>query len=195
MITLEEAEKELAQLDQQPFSVPLLSWAPIVKAAFQAMPKRSWIFSGIRARIGAIYRGVSVGRLVDPRDGARPYKLAPASDHPARRALQAVGCALHTQQATLCILADAALAEGAFYQALDMAARFQAPVTFLLIRYPIDKPDAPLSPQSTLSIKDICTTNLISYIHAQADEQSISDAMLQACQSLKPTLIETLLEK
>ena len=195
MITLEEAEKKLAQIDLLPFSIPLLSWTPIIKAIFKTMPKRTWIFSGARARIGAVYRGVSVGRLADPKAGAKPYKIAPNSNHSARRALQAVGSALHTQQPTLCILADAALAQGEFYQALELSSRYQAPVIFVLIRYPIDQPGSPLVSQSTLSIQDLCTQNNIAYIHSQAEEHTIRAHVQHACQSLKPILIETKLEK
>ena len=154
MEALEQAEQELISLKPQPFYVPLGNWAPIIAGAFSGFSNRYWIFSSPRARIGATLRGVSVQRIIKPSDGARPYKLAPSSFHPARRALQAVGSSLVTQDPTLCILADAALAHGEFFQALNLAGQRQCPVIFLLIRFPIDD-SAPIAQQHVSQLSDV----------------------------------------
>ena len=194
-MTLEAAEQELALLDVQDITIPLLSWKPIVQAAFSAMPKRCWIFPGSRARIGATLRGVSVQRLANPLDGAKPYKIAPSSRHPARRALHAVGAALHTQQPTLCILADAALAQGALTQALNLAGKTQAPVIFLVVRFPLDNVDSPLSKQLYADLSSLCQSYHIAFSDAPPNEASIKEHIETACQSHTPTLIQTILEK
>ena len=194
MTSLEQAEQELIALDPQPFYIPLGKWEPIVKGAFSGMSNRHWIFASPRARIGATIRGVSAQRILMPHDGARPYKLAPSSFHPARRALQAVGSALASKEPTLCILGDAALAHGEFAQALNLAGQQQSPVIFLVIRFPIDN-TAPISQQHISKISDVATVHKISYIYAEPTAESIENAVQSACKNLSPTLIETTLEK
>ena len=194
-MTLEAAEKELALLDVQDFTIPLLSWKPVVQAAFSSMPKRCWIFPGSRARVGAILRGASVQRLADPLNGAKPYKIAPSSTHSARRALHAVGAAIHTQQPTLCILADAALAQGAWTQALNLAGKTQAPVIFLVLRFPLENVGSPLSKQLYADLSSICQSYRLTFMDAPPHEESIKKHIELACQSHTPTLIQTILEK
>ena len=159
------------------------------------MPKRSWVFSGTRARIGAVLRGSSVQRLADPLAGAKPYKIAPSSSHPARRCLQAIGTAIHTQNPTLCIIADAALAQGAFTQALDLAGTHNAPIIFLVIRFPLNKEGSPLVAQSNADLSSLCSSYHIAFTDVQPQEEAIKHHIELACQSHTPSLIQTILEK
>ena len=193
-MTLEQAESALIELNPQPFYVPLGKWAPIVEGAFTGMSARHWIFAGPRSRIGATLRGAKPQRVLNPEDGAKPYKIAPSSHHPARRALHAVGSALATRQPTLCILGDAALASGEFHQALSVSVQYQCPTTFLVIRHPLTD-DAPVSKQYTTSIKSIAQSLGMQYQHVSAQKETIETAVQHAAESLLPYLIETTLEK
>ena len=193
-MTLEQAENELIDLCPVPFYVPLGKWAPIIEGAFRGMSTRHWIFAGPRGRIGATLRGAKPKRVLDAKDGAKPYKLAPTSHHPARRALHAVGSSLATQQPTLCILGDAALACGEFHQALSVSVQYQCPTTFLVIRHPLTD-DAPVSKQYTTSIKSIAQSLGMQYQHVSAQKETIETAVQHAAESLLPYLIETTLEK
>jgi len=194
MTSLEQAEQALIALEPQPFYVPIGNWAPIIKGAFSAMSNRHWIFASPRARIGITLRGASAERVLHPHEGARPYKFAPSSYHPARRALQAVGSAIHTQEPTLCILGEAALAQGAFAQALNLAGQLQVPIILLIIRFPLDS-NAPIAQQQLAALSSLADTHQFSYSHVAPTKEAISKAVEQACATLSPTLIETTLEK
>ena len=193
MTSLEQAEQELIALNPQPFYVPLGKWTPIIEGAFQAMSSRHWIFAGPRARVGVTLRGANPNRLLDPHSGAKPYKLAPSSDHPARRALHAVGSAIATEKPTLCILGDAALAHGHFAQALDLAHQHKCPIIFLVIRFPITE-HAPICEQSTIQLSMLAQANDIAYSSIAPQKESIEKAITEACQSLSPILNEATLE-
>lgn len=194
MESLEQAEKELISLKPQPFYVPLGKWTPVILGAYSGFSNRHWIFTSPRARVGATLRGVSIQRIIHPSEGARPYKLAPSSFHPARRALQAVGSSLVSLEPTLCILGDAALAHGEFFQALNLAGQQQCPVVFLLIRFPIDD-SAPIAQQHVSQLSDVAQAHKISYIYAEPTTEAIHAAVQAASNRLSPTLIETTLEK
>ena len=193
-MTLEQAESELIELEPQPFYVPLGSWSPIIEGAFSGMATRHWIFAGPRGRIGATLRGAKPRRVLEAQNGAKPYKLAPCSQHPARRALHAVGSSLSTNQPTLCILGDAALASGEFHQALTLSVQYQCPVIFLLIRHPLTD-DAPVTKQYTTDISSIASALGMPYQHVSPQKTSIENAVQHAAQSSSPYLIETTLEK
>ena len=193
-MTLEQAENELIELDPKPFYVPLGAWSPIIEGAFSGMSTRHWIFAGPRGRIGATLRGAKPQRVLEAQDGAKPYKLAPCSHHPARRALHAVGSALSTRQPTLCILGNAALASGEFHQALSVSVQYQCPVIFLLIQHPLTD-DAPVTKQYTTDIQSIASALGIQYQHVSPQKNTVEKAVQQAAQSSLPYLIETTLEK
>ena len=104
MSTLIEAEAKLAELGPTPFPLPLGPMAPVVEGGFTGMNKSDWIVAGMRERVGAVLRGCPPERLVDGRAGAKPYKLAPASEAPGTRALHAVGLAKASGSPVLCFL-------------------------------------------------------------------------------------------
>ena len=146
MKNLQQAQEILAEMQSDHFFIPLGSWEPIVAAAFSGMSKLDWIVPGARCFVGAVLRGANAQRLKDPRAGAKPYKIAPSSKHPAHRALHAVGIAMATNKPTLCILGSAAIANGSFYEALNLATLHQAPIIFLIIHQSFGT-DAPVSMQ------------------------------------------------
>lgn len=144
--TLLSADAELSQLGPKPFPLPLGPLAPVVAGAFRGMSKGDWAFSGPRGRVGAVLRGCSAARLVDPVAGARPYKLAPVSDAPGNRALHAVGAAVASGRPTLCLLGAASVASGAFHEALNVGALTGASVVFVVTMQEITD-DAPIGRQ------------------------------------------------
>ena len=191
---LEQAEAALAELHPQPFFIPLLSWAPIVAGAFAAMSKRHWIVTGPRSRIGAVLRGCAPERLLDQHTGARPYKISPSSLHPANRALHAVGIAMATKQPTLCILGDAGLANGAFWEALNIASLQQAPVVFLLIQQP-QHGNLPMAQQYAPSPLNISPQFGLATYTCQATASDVQNAVNEACGVAQPALVLVQLEK
>ena len=190
---IQQAETDLAELNPQPFYVPLGRWTPVVTAAFAGMSKRDWIIPGPRSRVASVIRGCSVERLKNPHSGAKPYKIAPSSHHPATRALHSVGIAIATGQPTLCILGAAALANGDFYEALNCAGLSQAPVLFLVINQSLGK-DAPVSRQSSAN-----PTALAKSFGLRTNELNgatrVESTVKKARENKKPTLILVNLEK
>ena len=170
------------------------AWEPIVFGAFSAISKRSWVYCGHRARVGGVLRGCHVERLLEPKMGAKPFKIAPTSLHPARRALHAVGTALHTQQPTLCFLGTAALAHGSLYEALNIAALNNAPVIFILVHHPLTG-EAPVSQQASSRPQQLAQAFGIATKSIQGTAQETQEAVKEAVKSLQTTFIEINLEK
>ena len=100
---------------------------------------------GLRERVGAVLRDVPVERLVDGLSGARPYRVAPPTPSPALRALHAVGLALAGNRVVVHLGVGSA-ADGAFHEALNLAALRSANVVFLLAVMPLDEA-APVATQ------------------------------------------------
>ena len=143
---LKKAEAELAALCPPTAAIPLGPMSPVVEGGFMGMNKSDWVVCGARERIGAVLRGAKPERLVNPHQGARPYKLAPVSDAPGNRALHAVGLALGAGAPVLCILGSASAASGGFAEAMNTAVLTGARVIFLLATTPIED-DAPVGRQ------------------------------------------------
>ncbi|MEC7984622.1 MAG: thiamine pyrophosphate-dependent enzyme [Myxococcota bacterium] len=194
MTALEQAEQTLIELNPSPFYIPLGAWKPIVQGAFAALPKRSWVYCGHRARLGGVLRGCRVERLLEPQNGAKPFKIAPTSLHPAHRALHAVGTAIHTKQPTLCFLGSAALANGSLYEAFNIASLHKAPIIFVLIHHPLTG-DAPVSQQSSARPKQLAQAFGLSSVSIEGTAKATQAAVQAAVQSLQTTFIEITLEK
>ena len=143
---LAEAEAQLTALAPTPFPLPLGAYASVVEGGFSGMKKSDWIVGGMRERVGAVLRGCTPERLVDGHAGARPYKVAPASDAPGTRALHAVGLSLATGDPVLCFLGMASTASGDFHEALNAASLTGAKVIFLVTLTAL-REDAPVGPQ------------------------------------------------
>lgn len=181
MSEIQQAEQQLAALGPLPFPIPLGRLAPAVEALFRAWPRGEWILAGPRERVGAILRGCPAERLVDPAQGARPYKLAPVGSRPASRALHAVGLARGSGAPVLCLLGAAGTATGDLHEALNLAVLTGAPVVFVVLDPPLS-PDAPLARQLGPSLEALATAFGLgtASLSAEADAADIQAALLAA---------------
>ncbi len=93
-------------------------------------PRRAWLLPGRRERAVALVRGAAADRL----DQARPYRVVPAGESPAARALYAVGLALAGDPAVV-FVGTGTTGYGTFHEALHLAAAHRAPVTFVVSWY------------------------------------------------------------
>lgn len=185
---VQRADAALNALGPQPFPLPLGPLAPIVAGAFRGMSKGDWAFSGPRGRVGAILRGCTPARLTNPTTGARPYKLAPASDAPGSRAIHAVGAALATSRPTLCLLGAASVASGAFHEALNVAALTGAPVVFVVTMQEITD-DAPIGRQVVADPTALARAHGWQTYTPQATEDSVYQAVSEAREARAPALV------
>lgn len=134
---LQGADEELNASAPRPFPVPLGRLATVVAGALSGMERGDWWVPGLRERVGGVLREVPLARLVDGLAGARPYRIAPPSPSPALRALHAVGIALAQRRPTIVHLGIGSVADGAFAEALNLAALFRAPVVFVVAVDPL----------------------------------------------------------
>jgi TPP-dependent pyruvate/acetoin dehydrogenase alpha subunit len=149
--TVREADVRLGSLGPRPFPLPLGELAPLVAGAVSALAKGDWWVPGLRERTGAVLRGVPVERLTDGFAGARPYKVVASGGSPALRALVAVGLACaDRERAALVHLGIGSAADGAFHEALNLAALLRPTVLFVVAVHPLDG-DAPLGQQLAAS--------------------------------------------
>ena len=180
-LELNKAEQALNALNPKPFPLSVGAAAAAVEAAVSAISKRDWLVCGPRFRVAASLRGCPPERLVDPSDGAKPYKLAPSTLHTADRALHAVGLAIATKNTVLCILGEASVASGAFTEALNIAQLNTAPVIFLCVHRNLD--EAPVTRQSAASPIALAQAYGISAVQTDDIEilsHTISDVRAQA---------------
>jgi pyruvate dehydrogenase E1 component alpha subunit len=139
-------------------------------------------------------RGCSAERLVDPRAGARPYKLAPNSGAPGNRALHAVGLALAGRQPVLCLLGDASGANGAFYEALNLASLTRAPVVFVLLEHGLGA-GAPVGPQRAGEALALAGALGLSARAAAPELEALREAVSAAMALGAPALIHSRLPR
>ncbi len=145
--TVQQADAALMAAGPSPFPLPISGLEAVVVGALEGLERGDWWVPGLRERAGAVLRGVGTDRLIDGFRGARPYKMAPPTASPATRALHAVGLAHGSGRPTLVHLGVGSVADGAFAEALDLAARHGAPVIFLVTVWPLGD-EAPLGPQA-----------------------------------------------
>lgn len=144
-MSLASQDAAFAALNPSPFHLPVGGLDAVVEGAVSGLGRGDWWVPGLRERVGATLRDVPLNKLVDPRHGARQYKVAPAEPS-ANRALYAVGIALASSGTTLVHVGTASTADGAFHEALNIAALRQANVIFLVAVDPLGE-GAPLPPQ------------------------------------------------
>lgn len=146
MTSLVERDRAFAELNPVPFHVPVRGIDAVVEGALGALGRGDWWVPGLRERVGGALRDVPLSKLVDPSRGARQYKVAPVEPG-ANRALLAVGIALASpDRTTLVHLGTASTADGAFHEALNVAALTSANVVFLVAVDPLGE-GAPLPKQ------------------------------------------------
>lgn len=163
IMTLEQSEHELNSRQKCP--LPLGKWRPWIEAAVHCWDQQSsknWIFFGPRFRVAATLRGASIERLLEPEQGAKPYKIAPAGHHPAHRCLHAVGLATATESPVLVVIGQAALANGSFHEALNLLSLRPAPVCFLLFEEQL-RAEAPVGQQSGFNPALLCDNYQLTY--------------------------------
>jgi len=177
--TLIEAEAKLAELGPTPFPLPLGPIAPVVEGGFKGMNKSDWVVAGMRERVGAVLRGCPPERLVDGRAGAKPYKLAPASEAPGTRALHAVGLAKASGSPVLCFLGIASAASGDFHEALNAAVITGAPVIFLVTVQALTD-DAPIGTQLATTPQKLAHAFGLPTTEVKADAKAVEKAVKAA---------------
>ncbi|MCB9680094.1 MAG: hypothetical protein H6733_01360 [Alphaproteobacteria bacterium] len=130
------ADAALAAAGPSPFVLPVIGLEHVVVGTLRALRDGDWWVPGLRERVGAVLREVPLDRLVDGFAGARPYRVAPPTPSPALRALHAVGLALAEPDAAVAVhLGTGSIADGAFAEALNLAALRSARVVFVVGLY------------------------------------------------------------
>ena len=127
----------------------------IIAGATLGVSKRTWLLPGRRERACALLRGADADRL----DATRPYRVLPAGDSPAQRALQAVGLAL-VGDPVLVFLGSGSLSYGAALEALALAAAQQAQLCVVVSWYQGEGPFAqqlPVEPAALASSLGLAT--------------------------------------
>lgn len=192
---LRDAERDLAALDPYPMPVPSDGLEAVIVGSVAALGHTDWWVPGLRERVGAVGRGVSVDRLVDATAGARPYKVAPVSPSPADRALYAVGLAMADRdRASLVHLGIGSMADGAVHEAFNLAGLHTPTVIFVVAVHPLDG-DAPLArqlattPSALAALFGLNTTTVDG-----SDPAAVRSAVEKALQTRGPHLIEATLE-
>jgi len=189
-----EADDQLIASEPRPFPLPVVGLQSVVVGALSALDASDWWVPGLRERVGAVLRGVPVARLVDGQAGARPYKVAPPGPGVASRALTAVGLAQASGRPTLVHLGIASTADGAFHEALNLAAALGAPVIFLVAVHPLDGA-APLPRQLHASPSALAEAfGLATAVIDGNAASSVHDAVAAAKAKGGPHLIEAKLD-
>ena len=193
MTSLLSLEQQYLALKPKPYAVPLGKLAPILEACTLAMSKRDWIVTGPRGRVAALLRGCSAERLASSADGLHSYKIAPSSLNPANRALHAVGLALSSQRPVLCFLGQPSTANGAYYEALNVAALNNIPVLFVVIAQ--DLTDVPMSPQTSSAPHQVASAMNLRAAQMVGTSELVREAVERFRTTPQPTLLEIQLEK
>lgn len=148
---IREADATLQASGPHPFPLPIGELLEVVAGTVAALDDRDWWVPGLRERAGAVAREVPVERLRDGHAGARPYRVAPPGASGALRALYGVGlAAANPDRCVVVHLGIGSTSDGAFHEALNLAALQRSPVIFVVAAHPLDG-DAPLGPQLATS--------------------------------------------
>lgn len=187
--TLREAEATLAEREVTPFVLPLGDAAPVVAGALEGLSRGDWWVPGFRERAGAVLRQVPIARLDHSHRGAKPYKVAPTFSSGALRALYAVGLAAAEKGAVLVHLGTGNMAEGAFYEALNLAALQGRRVIFLLTTRSLE--GAPVPTQSATSAEALARSLNIGYdLIASPQIEAVREAVSAAREADGPRVLE-----
>ena len=193
MTSFLELERQYLALSPKPYAVPLGKMRPILEACTLGMSKRDWLVTGPRSKAVALLRGCSPERLIDVREGVQSYKIASSSLSPANRALHAVGLAMSSQRPTLCFLGMASVANGSYYEALNIASLCNAPVLFVLIVR--DMSNIPMSRQFAGSPTEVAKALGLQTKQASGSDPELQQVVAALRESQKPTLLEIQMEK
>jgi len=186
-----EADQSLNQAGPTPFPVPVQGLEAVIAGSLRGLKRTDWWVPGLRERVGAILRDVPMERLMDGFAGARPYKIAPPSASPALRALHAVGLALSMEEGCALVhLGTGSLSDGAFTEALNLAALRNAPVLFVVATTSIGD-DAPIGPQTTVDLNKLAKAYGLTFHSVDGRKaESVQKAVAKARKAGGPHLIE-----
>ena len=183
---VQEADERLNAGSPRPFVLPVGELAPIVAGAVSALAKGDWWVPGLRERTGAVLRGVPIERLADGLAGARPYKVAAPGGSPALRALVAVGLAdADHERAALVHLGIGSAADGAFHEALNLAALLRPTVLFVVAVHPLHGKDAPLGPQLAADLEALAAAFGVPATSVDATDAKAVHAAVKAARKAK----------
>ncbi|MCB9669076.1 MAG: hypothetical protein H6736_21050 [Alphaproteobacteria bacterium] len=188
---LHAAEAELASHHALPFPVSCAGLEAVISGTVAALGRTDWWVPGLRERVGAVERGVPVERLHDAADGARPYRVAPASPSPADRALYAVGLALaDREKAAVVHLGIGSMADGGVHEALNLASLYQPTVVFVVAVHPLDG-EAPLARQLAGTPSELAAAHgVASTVVDGGDADAVREAVAAALSARGPHLVQ-----
>lgn len=187
---VQAADAELLAAGPRPFPLPAAGLEAVVAGSVTALSRADWWVPGLRERVGAVLRDVPIARLIEGTGGAKPYRVAPPSPSPALRALYAVGLGLHGDGSALVHLGVGSCSDGAFHEALNLAALTGSDVIFVVAIHPLDG-DAPLGPQLAGTPAAMAAAfGLATATVAGDDAQAVHDAVAAAKAAGGPHLIE-----
>jgi TPP-dependent pyruvate/acetoin dehydrogenase alpha subunit len=140
-----------------------------------------------------VLRGVALDAIGDGTAGARSHHVAPASPTPALRALHAVGLAAASPDAAVVVhLGVGSLADGAFTEALNLAALRQVRVIFVVAV--IDLTGAPVPRQSVASVSALAAAYGVRCVEVDGrDASAVRDAVVKAREQVGPTCVAAVL--
>lgn len=190
LVTLRDADAALPS----PVPLPVGPLAPVVVGAVRGLATGDWWVPGLRERAGAVLRGVAVEAIGDGTAGSRPYKVAPVSPTPALRALHAVGLAVATPDgAALVHLGVGSVADGAFAEALNLAALRGARVIFVVAVMNLE--GAPVPRQSAASVAALAQAYGVRFVEVDgSDAGAVRDGVADARTRTGPTCVAAVLQ-
>ncbi len=188
---VEQVRKASDTLDSagSPFPVPVGNLAPLVAGTVTALSRRDWWVPGMRERCGAVLRDVRMERLEDAFQGAKPYRVAPPSASPALRALVATGLALGSEDGVAVVhLGIGSVSDGAFHEALNLAALTASKVVFVIACQSFDD-GSPVGPQTAASPTDLANAYGINVTSVDGNDAAAVHAAVSAARDLAPHVV------
>jgi len=185
--TLAQADAEFRE--KADLAVQLGAVASVVEGALSGLKRSDWWVPGRRELPGAVLRGVAVDRVLSDA-GLKPYRIAPGGTSPALRALTAVGLAMaESDRVALVHLGVGSVADGAFAEALNLAALHGAKVIFVVAV--LDLEGAPVPQQSAASASALAAAFGVHTVSVNGlDAQEVASAVASAREHGGPVLIE-----
>ncbi|MFK7931728.1 MAG: thiamine pyrophosphate-dependent enzyme [Myxococcota bacterium] len=172
-----------------PTTLPMTGLQAVVAGTVSALPDGAWWVPGLREHAGCVLLDVPEARRADPYTGAAPYRVAPVTPSPANRALHAVGLAHASGNPAIVHLGVGSVADGAFVEALNLAALLGAQATFIVAEIPLDA-GAPVGPQSAAGTTALAEAHGIAVFSADGNNaRSVQQAVQAAAASGAPAVV------
>lgn len=190
-----EADTWVQGAGNMPLLVPITGLEAVVCGTVSALRPADWWVPGLRERAGAVLRDVGESRLkTGILEGVKPYRIAPVQTSPALRALTAVGLAtVDPDVAVVVHLGIGSVADGAFAEALNLAALRRVSVVFVVAVHPLGD-DAPLGPQTATTPGNLAKAYGVKSRRCDgASVKSVRDAVITGIRTGKPFVVEAML--